>query len=58
MLGVRPGALVSDAKMMAIETTKQRDMMEESLGDILKLFNGEVVTIKQIGMSSKKQGCK
>ena len=46
MLGVGPGALVSDAKMMGIETKKQRDMMEESLGDILKLFNGEVVTNK------------
>ena len=46
MLGVGPGALVSDAKMMGIETTKQRDMMEEALGDILRLFNGEIVTNK------------
>lgn len=46
MLGVGPGALVSDAKMMGIETTRQRDMMEEALGDILKLFDGEVVTNK------------
>lgn len=46
MLGVGPGALVSDAKMMGIETNKQRDMMEEALGDILRLFNGEIVTNK------------
>ena len=46
MLGVGPGALVSDAKMMGIETAKQRDMMEEALGDILRLFNGEIVTNK------------
>jgi len=46
MLGVGPGALVSDAKMMGIETSEQRDMMEESLEDILKLFDGETVTNK------------
>lgn len=44
MFGVGPGALVSDAKMMGIETARQRDMMEESLEDILKLFRGETVT--------------
>jgi limonene 1,2-monooxygenase len=44
MFGCGPGALVSDAKMMGIETAKQRDMMEEALEDILKLFRGETVT--------------
>lgn len=44
MFGCGPGALVSDAKMMGIETSKQRDMMEEALEDILKLFRGETVT--------------
>ena len=46
MFGAGPGALVSDAKMMGIETSKQRDMMEEALEDILKLFRGETVTHK------------
>ncbi len=46
MFGSGPGALVSDAKMMGIETAKQRDMMEEALEDILKLFRGETVTHK------------
>lgn len=44
MFGSGPGALVSDAKMLGIETSKQRDMMEEALEDILKLFRGETVT--------------
>lgn len=44
MFGAGPGALVSDAKMMGIETDRQRDMMEEALEDILKLFRGETVT--------------
>ena len=46
MFGAGPGALVSDAKMMGIETSQQRDMMEEALEDILKLFRGETVTHK------------
>ncbi len=44
MLGAGPGALVSDAKMLGIETSRQRDMMEEALGVILRLFRGETVT--------------
>ena len=44
MLGVGPGALVSDAKMLGIDTSKQRDMMEDALEDIIKLFNGEIVS--------------
>ncbi len=44
MFGAGPGALVSDAKMMGIETTEQRDMMEMALEDILKLFRGETVS--------------
>ncbi|MSO97223.1 MAG: LLM class flavin-dependent oxidoreductase [Rhodospirillaceae bacterium] len=46
MFGAGPGALVSDAKMMGIETAKQRDMMEEALECILRLFRGETVTHK------------
>ena len=38
MLGIGPGALVSDAHMLGIEPTRQRDMMDESMGVIMRLF--------------------
>ena len=38
MLGVGPGALVSDAYMMGIDPTTQRRRMDESLGVILRLM--------------------
>jgi limonene 1,2-monooxygenase len=38
MLGVGPGALVSDAYMLGIEPPTQREKMDESLGIILRLF--------------------
>ncbi len=44
MFGAGPGALVSDAKMLGIETSRQRDMMEEALEIMLRLFRGETVT--------------
>lgn len=44
MFGAGPGALVSDAKMLGIDTSRQRDMMEEALEVILRLFRGEQVT--------------
>src|SRR5687768_12209157 len=40
MFGVGPGALPSDAFMMGIDPTKQRDMMEEALEAILALLDG------------------
>ena len=47
MLGCGPGALVSDAYMMGIEAEKQRTMMDESLGAIMRLLEGkEPVTLK------------
>lgn len=47
MLGCGPGALVSDAYMMGIEPEKQRRMMDESLGAIIRLLAcEEPVTIK------------
>ena len=46
MFGAGPGALVSDAKMLGIETSRQRDMMEEALDVMLRLFRGETVTHK------------
>lgn len=44
MLGVGPGALPSDAAMLSIDSTRQRDMMDEALGVILRLLEGETVT--------------
>ena len=39
MLGVGPGALASDAYMLGIDPSRQREMMDESLGIIMRLFN-------------------
>ena len=47
MLGVGPGALPSDAYMMGIDPTTQRDKMDEALGIILRLFTeDEPITYK------------
>jgi limonene 1,2-monooxygenase len=43
MFGVGPGALSSDAYQMGIDPTTQRPRMDEALGIILRLFNGETV---------------
>ena len=40
MMGVGPGAMVSDGHMMGIDYTTQRERMDESLGVILRLFTG------------------
>lgn len=45
MFGVGPGALPSDAFMMGIDVARQRDMMEEALEAILRLLDGEIVTM-------------
>jgi limonene 1,2-monooxygenase len=44
MLGVGPGQLTSDARMLGIEPNEQRRMMEESLEVIVALLRGETVT--------------
>jgi limonene 1,2-monooxygenase len=44
MFGVGPGALSSDAYIMGIPIARQRDMMDESLGVIVRLLRGEEVT--------------
>jgi limonene 1,2-monooxygenase len=46
MLGCGPGALPSDAFMMGIDVARQRDMMEEGLEAILRLLDGETVTME------------
>ncbi len=47
MMGVGPGALPSDAYMMGIDPTTQREKMDEALGVILRLFTAtEPVTHK------------
>ncbi|MBA2281249.1 MAG: LLM class flavin-dependent oxidoreductase [Acidimicrobiia bacterium] len=43
MLGVGPGQLTSDARMLGIEPNDQRRMMEESLEVITALLRGETV---------------
>jgi limonene 1,2-monooxygenase len=44
MFGVGPGALVSDAFAMGIDPARQRDMMDEALGVIVRLLRGETVS--------------
>jgi limonene 1,2-monooxygenase len=44
MFGVGPGALSSDAYMMGIPIDRQRDMMDEALGVLVRLLRGEEVT--------------
>ncbi|MCH7812061.1 MAG: LLM class flavin-dependent oxidoreductase [Chloroflexi bacterium] len=41
MLGVGPGALPGDAHFLGIESTRQRPMMDEALGIILRLLTEE-----------------
>lgn len=43
MFGAGPGSLPSDAAMMGIPVSKQRDRMEEALACIVKLMRGETV---------------
>ena len=44
MFGAGPGLLASDALMLGIDPTTQRDRMAEALDVILRFFNGEIVT--------------
>lgn len=44
MLGVGPGALPSDAYQLVLDPPRQRAQMDEALGIILRLINGETVT--------------
>jgi len=46
MLGVGPGALPSDAMMLGIDPSTQRDRMDEATGVIQRLLRGETVTHK------------
>jgi limonene 1,2-monooxygenase len=47
ILGIGPGALASDAAMLGIDPARQREMMDESLGVILRLFESvEPLTVK------------
>jgi limonene 1,2-monooxygenase len=47
ILGVGPGALASDALMFGIDPERQRDMMDEALGVIIRLFEStEPLTVK------------
>jgi limonene 1,2-monooxygenase len=46
MCGVGPGLLTSDAMMLGIDPSTQRDRMLQGLDVILRLFRGETVTEK------------
>jgi limonene 1,2-monooxygenase len=47
MLGVGPGALAGDARFLGIEPTRQREMMDEGLGLIIRLLTeDEPITYK------------
>ncbi len=46
MFGAGPGLLPSDASMLGIDPSWQRDRMAEALDVILRLFKGETVTEK------------
>ncbi len=47
ILGVGPGALASDALMLGINPERQREMMDESLGVIVRLFEStDPLTVK------------
>jgi limonene 1,2-monooxygenase len=47
IVGVGPGALPGDAYMMGIETTRQRDMMLESLEAVLELWADEAPVTRE-----------
>jgi len=49
MFGVGPGQLVSDAAMLGIEPTRQREMMEESLEAIVALLEGDAPVSRDRG---------
>lgn len=46
LFGVGPGALVGDAYSMGIDPARQRRMMNESLDALVRLLDGETVTMK------------
>ncbi|MFW2829265.1 LLM class flavin-dependent oxidoreductase [Sphingomonas sp. ID0503] len=46
MMGVGPGSLPSDAYMQGIPTPRVRDRMDEALEPIVRLLNGETVSME------------
>jgi limonene 1,2-monooxygenase len=46
IMGFGPGQLASDAHMLALDPQRQRDMMLEAAEVIVRLMEGEVVTVK------------
>jgi limonene 1,2-monooxygenase len=53
IMGFGPGQLASDAHMLDLDTSRQRDMMLEAAEVIVRLMNGEVVTEKTDWFSLK-----
>ncbi|MGR8921695.1 MAG: LLM class flavin-dependent oxidoreductase, partial [Gammaproteobacteria bacterium] len=46
IFGVGPGSLPSDSYMQGLDTSKARDQMDEAIGPLVGLLNGEKVTKK------------
>ncbi len=46
MMGIGPGQLPSDAFMLGIDPTRQRDMMAQAIEALVPLVRGETVTMK------------
>src|SRR5277367_1524002 len=46
MLGMGPGSLATDARMMGIDIAKQRDMMDQGIDVLVRLLRGQTVTAK------------
>ena len=57
MLGCGPGSLPSDAYMMGIDALKQRDMMDEGIGVLVRLLRGETITEKTDWYELKDARC-
>ena len=57
MFGIGPGLLPSDAEMLGVPVSKQRDRMAESLNVILRLVAGETVTEKTEWYTLKEARC-
>jgi limonene 1,2-monooxygenase len=57
MFGIGPGLLPSDAEMLGVPVSKQRDRMAESLDVILRLVAGETVTEKTEWYTLKEARC-
>jgi limonene 1,2-monooxygenase len=57
IFGVGPGQLVADAHMMGVDPHSLRRRMDESLGVLVRLLNGETVTAKTDWFTLQEARC-